>query len=413
MAIAVAGFVVVVATLVGAPSAHAVESIRQEQWYLNSWKIEEAWKISKGEGVEIALVDSGVDTAHPDLVGQVTEAPSWGGFGNGHGTSLASLIAGSGRGVGGQGAYGVAPKAKIVSYNAGLGASDLMDGSKVAPAIRAAADSSAEIINLSFGGSPNPARDEAVSYALSRGKLVVAGGGNVAEYNQSTPYPASFPGVLGVGAYDRNGIAWTGTLAGHWISLAGPGVDIYSACTGATGYCKSSGTSDAAALTSGVAALLWAKYPHYTANQIIRVLIDSANKPNVPVPNEYLGWGNVSPRNALNWTGDPGPPDVNPLIGKRGEMPTPSPSPSSTAATMSPSPSPAATAAPSPQPYVSAVAAPPNDSGESDSGMLLVGIIVAGVAVLGGGLVLFFRSRANRPGPPTGGPPPYANFQQN
>ncbi|UGQ14239.1 S8 family serine peptidase [Yinghuangia sp. ASG 101] len=405
MASAVAGFVAVVAMVVGASSAYAVQPVRPGQWYLDSWKIEEAWTISQGEGVTVAVIDTGVDASHPDLVGQVTEALSWPGYGNDHGTSLASSIAGTGRGVSGQGVYGVAPKAKIDSYNVGLRDSLVMDPNKVVPAIRAAADSPAKIINLSFGGGHFPSRDEAVAYAVSRGKLVVASAGNVEEYNQSISYPASVPGVLGVGAYDQNGIAWTKTLAGYWVSLAAPGADIVSACDGPTRYCKASGTSGSAALTSGVAALLWAKYPHYTANQIIRVLIDSANKPNVPVPNEYLGYGNVSPRNALNWTGDPGPPDVNPLIGKRGDMPTASPS---AAAVGSQSPSPPPTSSePSAQPPMSPVAAPPGEGRDSDSGVLLpVGIVVAGAAVLGGGVFLFVRSRGNRPGPPpVGGVP--------
>lgn len=394
---AVAGFVAFVAMVVGASSAHA-QTVRAAQWYLDSWKIEEAWKITQGEGVTVAVIDTGVNSSHPDLVGQVSEAPAWPGYGNSHGTSMASSIVGTGRGSGGQGAYGVAPKAKVVSYNVGLGAGELTDLNKVVPAIRAAADSPAKIINLSFGSGPIPSQNEAVAYAVSRGKLVVAAGGNVEEYNQTTSYPASVPGVLGVGAYDQNGTAWTNTLAGYWISLAAPGVDIVSACNnGTTSYCKASGTSDSAALTSGVAALLWAKYPHYTANQIIRVLIDSANKPNVPIPNEYLGYGNVSPRNALNWTGDPGPPDVNPLIGKRGDMPTASPS-ATAMGSPSPSRTPAPSAEPSAQPSMSPVAAPPGDSDDSDSGVLLtVGIVVAGAAVLGGGVFVFVRSRRNQP----------------
>ncbi len=395
---AVIGFLIVAATIVGAPSAQAVQPIRPEQWYLNSWKIEEAWKISEGEGVEIALIDSGVNITHPDLVGQVRVSPSWPGYAKDHGTSLASLIVGTGKGVNGQGAYGIAPAAKIVSYNAALGDSGLMDGLKVGSAIRAAADSPAKIINLSYSRGPNPAEDEAVAYAVRRGKLVIAAGEVVGEYSRSVAYPASVPGVLGVGAYDQNGTAWLETLPGPWISLASPGVDIVSACNSTTGYCKSSGTSQATALTSGVAALLWAKYPHYTANQIIRVLIDSANKPNVPVPNDYLGYGNVSPRNALNWTGDPGPPDVNPLIGKRGDMPTATPSPAATGSPSASPPPPDTTEPPSAQPTMSPVAVPPADSDDSDSGLLItVGITVAGAAILGTGILLLLRSRRNRP----------------
>ncbi|UGQ14247.1 S8 family serine peptidase [Yinghuangia sp. ASG 101] len=392
-ALSLAGLLAMVATMAGIPPAGAVESVRAQQWYLNAWNIEEAWRTSQGEGVTVALIDSGVDSTHPDLAGQVVQTPFGDGYGSSHGTTMASDIAGTGRGNAGQGAMGVAPKAKIISYKVGLLDSEVMDFDKLEAAIRAAADSPAQIINLSIEGGGNSVEGRAIAYAISRGKLVVAGSGNLKDINPPVIYPAAHTGVLGVAGHDQNGTVWSKSHSGGWVSIAAPSVDVVTACTGVTGYCKGAGTSHSAALTSGIAALVWAKYPHYTANQVIRVLTESANKPQGPVPNDLLGWGNISPRNALNWSGDPGPPDVNPLIGVRGDMPAvPSPSVSPSPSALSdPSNSGQSSAAPE------AVAAPGDDGDDSGGAMTFtVAIIVAGAAVLGTGVFLFVRLRRNR-----------------
>lgn len=269
------------ATIAASPVLAAVEPMRPKQWYLEKWKVDEAWRISQGEGVTVAVIDTGVDASHPDVSGQIASEP----FGRGdtdksgsHGTGIASLIAGTGRGLSGQGVFGVAPKAKIDSYNV----ADPPDGRLFAydTAIRQAADSPAKIINVSSVAPWNPASDEAFAYALSRGKLIVGGSGNLnVEPRPSVPYPAAYPGVVGVGGYTNGGTRWANSVTGAWVSLAAPAEDVPVACTGPTRYCLADGTSASAALTSGVAALLWAQHPDYTANQIIKVLIDSANKP--------------------------------------------------------------------------------------------------------------------------------------
>ncbi|MEU8136987.1 S8 family serine peptidase [Streptodolium elevatio] len=382
--------------------------MRPKQWYLDKWKIDEVWKTTQGEGVTVALIDSGVDSTHPDLVGQVVGEPYGTGDADsprGHGTGMASLIAGTGRGADGKGIVGVAPKTKIVSYNV-VRPSGGVDFT-YEQAVRMAADSPAKIISVSKGDGPSQSLAEAFAYAQSRGKLVVAASGNRNEVPLlMPPYPAGYPGVLGVGGYSNGGKLWDGSVQGYWVSLAGPAEDVPSACTGPTRYCIGDGTSAATALTSGVAALLWAKHPDYTANQIIKVLTDSANKPlEGPVPNDALGYGNVSPRNALNWTGDPGPPDVNPLVGKRGNLPTTAPS-------GQPAPSTAPSAAPAPASTTPAAdtaadaAAGDDDGGGSDSLVPVVGILVGGVAVLTVIVWVYVRSRTKRRGPPGAGPPP-------
>ncbi|MDI2128188.1 S8 family serine peptidase [Yinghuangia seranimata] len=396
-----------VVTAVAATPANALlEPIRPAQWHLNSWKIEEAWQLSKGDGITVAVIDSGVKADHPDLEGQVLPGPGQGDT-NGHGTGMASNIAATGRGNGGTGAVGVAPSAKILSLKNGAGASTAKDD---AAAIRVAADSPAQIISMSFAGGFNDDEAAAVQYALSRGKLLVAGAGNASEQVSPRSYPAAYPGVLGVGAYDQAGNAWSGETQGDWISLAAPGVDIVGACIGPTGYCKSSGTSDATSLTAGVAALVWSAHRDWTANQVIKVLIDSANKPQGAVPNNALGYGNVSPRKALQWTGDPGPADVNPLVGKRGDQPR---------AAAAPSGAPQQSAAPAPAGSPPPAAAPADKKGDGSNTTLIIGVAVGGVLVLAVVVGLFVRSRRRRQGPPSGpgagsGPPsayPAAPYQ--
>ncbi|MYW00200.1 S8 family serine peptidase [Streptomyces sp. SID3343] len=406
-----------------APPARA-DSVRAAQWYLDSWKIEEAWKVSTGKGITVAVVDSGVDASHPDLVGQVLPGLNASDDKEGHGTGMASLIAGQGRNGNGQGAYGIAPGAKILPFSSDL-AGMYQDTGKIIDGIRLAADSPARIINLSVGSSrPSPQLAAAVEYAQSKGKLLVAAGGNTTETPGPGPiYPAAYPGVLGVGGLDRQGAPSSNAIAGSWISISGPGTDVPAACTKTTHYCIGTGSSNAAALTSGVAALVWSAHPDWTANQVIKRLIDTANRPTggAEVPSDSFGWGSVSPRQALNSTDPPGPAEVNPLIGKRGLMPSTAPQTGSAPNTATP------------QPATPAAAAPPVDkatgsTSDDDNSTNLVPIAAggAGVAVLvavGAALIIRNRRRARAeeeaaarayaaPNPQWSGgpqPPPYGN----
>ncbi|MCF2528674.1 S8 family serine peptidase [Yinghuangia soli] len=399
-----------------APAAHA-ESIRAQQWYLDSWNIEEVWKVSQGAGISVAVVDSGVDATHPDLAGQIAGAPLGDGDALSHGTKMASAIVGTGKAGGGQGTYGVAPQAKVISMRVkGVTAEGLFNAFDVADAIKAAADSDARIINLSLARTTVvQAEQDAVAYAISKGKLVVAGGGNAEKNGTGTVYPAAYPGVLGVAAVDRNGTAWSGGNQGNWISLAAPGVDIPGACTEASKYCMGTGSSDATAITSGVAALLWSQHPDWTANQVIKRLIDNTSTaPGEQVPNDSVGYGIVSPRRALQSTAPPGPADVNPLVGVRGVQPSARPSTPATKAPSASTGSPGETTAPAPQNTAAAPASPPADSasGSDSSGpgtvFAVVGAVVGGILLL---LVLaYFYMRSQRtvaqgPPPPPAAPP--------
>nr|WP_244181941.1 type VII secretion-associated serine protease mycosin [Streptomyces curacoi] len=309
---------VLAALLVGVATtpSHA-ESIRAQQWHLTAMKAEEMWKVTKGEGVTVAVIDSGVDDKNPDLLGRVLEgkdfAPSTPGDQHtdyrDHGTGMAGLIAGTGESGGGDGAFGLAPGAKILPIRVSLNAAIFPK------AIRYAVDAGAMVINISMAGGGSAEWDqesEAVKYALDKGALVFAGVGN--DGDSSLAYPAATPGVVGVGAVDQDLRKTAASQYGPQVDLAGPGVDMVHACSGESGLCKTSGTSDATAIASASAALIWSEHPDWTNNQVLRVMINTAAGPTSGAKrNDYIGHGVVRPRVALKTPGDPGPADEYPL----------------------------------------------------------------------------------------------------
>lgn len=309
---------------VAATPAHA-ETIRSQQWHLDTMKADDIWKVSQGKGVTVAVVDTGVDQI-PELEGQVLPGKAFpvgdaesgrDSDYDGHGTGVASMIAATGRHPSGDGAYGLAPGVKILPIRV----PNMLEGVSTpswVDAIRYAADSDAKIINISLaiGGTPkdDEARAAAVKYAISQGKLIFAGAGNGGEGLNKVMYPAATPGVVAVSAVDAQGKPTKESQRGPQIDMAAPGIDIVTACKGKTGLCKTHGTSDASALASASAALLWSAHPDWTNNQVLRVLLNTAGKPvDGSQRNDYIGYGIVRPRIAVPTPGDPGPADVYPL----------------------------------------------------------------------------------------------------
>ncbi|MET9640312.1 type VII secretion-associated serine protease mycosin [Streptomyces virginiae] len=309
---------------VAATPAHA-ETIRSQQWHLDAMKADEIWKTTIGKGITVAVIDTGVNQI-PELEGQVLPGKAFPvadaevGRDNdylGHGTSMAAMIGATGKHPSGDGSYGLAPGVKILPIRVPDQFEEAATPNLVA-AIRFAADSEAKVINISQGlvGKPEDdlPRAEAVKYALSKGKLIFAAAGNTGDATNLIEYPAATPGVVGVAAVDANGEPTKESQHGPQIDLAAPGIDIVSACKGKTGLCKTHGTSDATALASASAALLWSAHPDWTNNQVLRVLLNNAGKPvDGTQRNDYVGYGIVRPRVALQTPGDPGPADVYPL----------------------------------------------------------------------------------------------------
>ncbi|MFI2643224.1 type VII secretion-associated serine protease mycosin [Streptomyces sp. NPDC018610] len=307
-----------------ATQAHA-DSTRSQQWFLDAMHAEEMWRTSTGKGITVAVIDRGVDPQNPDLKGRVLDGLDLavGRPGDehtdidGHGTGMAGLIAGTGAYGGGKGAFGLAPGVKILPIRM-PGAEDESPFSGpeyLSKAIRYAANAGARLINISLGSTAHsPQLDDAVRYALGHGSLIFAATGNSGNKGNPVEYPAATPGVVGVGAVGENlrRVPWS--TYGAQVDVSAPGEDMVHACGGKTGLCKTDGTSDATALASASAALIWSKHPTWTNNQVLRVMLNTIGGPtDGSKRNDSIGYGIVRPRIALKTPGDPGPADVYPL----------------------------------------------------------------------------------------------------
>ncbi|MFE2059861.1 S8 family serine peptidase [Streptomyces sp. NPDC059446] len=311
-----------------APAAFAAD-VQSKQWYLGAMQAEEMWKTSTGEGVKVAVIDSGVNSSTASLKGQVlkgldateAEGDETDDY-NGHGTTMAELIAGTGQGGG---LRGLAPGAKIVPMR--ISDTQFQNENSVnaydsADAIRAAADSDVKIISMSFGSEFKMEREiEAVKYAQSKGKLFFAAVGNEAKKGNEEIYPAAYPEVVGVASADSKGKVAEYSQNGSTVDIAAPGNDIPYWCDETfQDYCDGDGgTSAATAIASASAALVWSAHPDWTANQVLNVLFDTASRDwKDDTLSKYLGHGLIRPSmNILKGKGEPGDPDISPLTNEK------------------------------------------------------------------------------------------------
>ncbi|OLZ60741.1 type VII secretion-associated serine protease mycosin [Streptomyces sp. IMTB 2501] len=319
--------------LVGAAGQPAyAEGMRAQQWFLDAMKAEQMWRTSTGKSITVAVIDTGVDAGNADLKGRVLPGKDFavGQAGDehidydGHGTGMAGLIAGTGAADGGNGAFGLAPGAKILpvrmpkSTTAANEAASIEQFNQVLPkAIRYAADAGAQVINISMGAEEgSPEVTAAVKYALGKGALVFAGVGNSGDKGNPVEYPAATPGVVGVAAVGKDLRRTSWSEYGPQVDMSAPGADMVAACTSTTGFCKTDGTSEATAVASASAALIWSKHPDWTNNQVLRVMLNTIGAPTDGAKrNDSIGYGIVRPRVALQNPGDPGPANVYPLPG--------------------------------------------------------------------------------------------------
>jgi subtilisin family serine protease len=323
LAAATLGVLVGLATvLVGAAPAHA-KTARDLEWWLDALHIEQIHQqVTDGSGVIVGLVDSGVDGTHPDLAGHVLQGrggPSGNGWGTGqsarHGTEMAGIIAGGKPG----GYVGIAPGAKILPVFEG-------DAREMSDGIRWVVDHGAKVINLSIG-SNDPAPDyevDAVRYAEDHDVVLVASSGNTPQDGtHGVINPARIPGIIAVGALDQQANLWWGSETGAEVALTAPGVDVITPApldSASSGYATGTGTSEATAFVSGVAALIRAKYPNLNAASVIQRLITTAKDAGAPGRDPQYGYGIMRPLLAL--TNPVDAVTTNPLGTAAGASPT-------------------------------------------------------------------------------------------
>lgn len=287
---------------------------------------ERAWDFSRGEGVVVAVVDTGIDYRHPDIAANVWtnsgEIPGNGidddgnGFvddvrgwdfvgasvgapaedndpddGHFHGTHVAGTIAAVGDNA--LGVIGVAWKAKVMAVK-GLDDTGTGQSSDLARAIVYAVDNGADVINASFGGSGySLVEEEAVNYARAHGVVFVAAAGNstqeVADFT-----PASIPAAIAVSALSTSDTLAFFSNYGHKVEVAAPGEDILSLERGTSGYRRASGTSMAAPHVCGVAALILARHPEFSGEQVRQLLRETASDLGPAGRDSSFGYGCVA-----------------------------------------------------------------------------------------------------------------------
>lgn len=281
------------------------DPVRAEQWHLKTLNVAGAWTYSSGAGVTVAVIDSGVDAGHKDLQGQVLPGldlvdPTGNGDTDlvGHGTTVSALIAG--RSDDDAGVVGIAPKAKILPVRVLDRDNRYDDAMIVAKGVRWAVDHGARVINLSLGGNgSSPALAAALDYAFAKDVVVVACTGNASTSSSSGVwYPAREPGVIAVAGMEKAGtVLWSGSITGKETVVTAPATQLYGARPG--GYWRVQGTSFAAPMVSGTAALVRSRWPTMSAAEVVNRIIKSAKDRGPGGRDNQYGYGLVNPEGAL------------------------------------------------------------------------------------------------------------------
>ncbi len=289
LAVAVA-LLAVAASVLPAGTASA-DPIRDREYWLSTYGITAAWSTTKGAGVTVAVIDTGVDGSHPDLTGTVVGGTDVSGVGSPdgqkpigedpqHGTMVASLLAGHGHGAG-AGVIGVAPEAKILAVSVGFGVGSTNSDDQIAQAVRWSVDHGASIINMSLTRNTldwPTSWDDAFLYAMKHDVIVVAAAGNRGSGTTEVGAPATMPGVVVVAGVDRNGKAsFDASSQGITLTVSAPSEDLVGAGPGG-GYFQWAGTSGATPLVSGLLALIRASHPGLDAGNVINRLTATATK---------------------------------------------------------------------------------------------------------------------------------------
>lgn len=315
------GVILVLLTAVGicVPGTAQADDIRSSQWYLKDFDIEKVHELSRGAGVTIGIIDTGVTPDHPDIEGNIvasSDEVSVRGDGLeddiGHGTAISSVIAGHGHGESGsQGILGIAPESTIISVDVINESGNPPITNPLPTAIRWLVDNGADVISLSMHNTQVYSEQTAINYAVNSGVPVVVSAGNhdpdksQDHASNDTEWPARAHNAIPVSGTTHGGDFWTsGSLNLHNADpfpaqgLSAPAHDIPIA-TPSGGYDVKSGTSFASPIVAATLGLIRSSFPELTYDQVIaRLLRTTEDKGPKGFDDEY-GWGLVNPYRAL------------------------------------------------------------------------------------------------------------------
>lgn len=328
-AVALAAVGATLALLAAEPGTASAQTVGQlaradDMATLRKIDVPAAWSLSKGAGVTVAVLDTGVLPTTPDLTGQVTSGPDYTKGANPagyqppheHGTYIGSIIAGHGSGPGrADGVIGVAPDAKLLSVRVIL--DDQEPGffvfnenasydDTIASGIRYAVAHGAQVINMSLG-STEATRSvrQALAAAIARNVVVVAAAGNDGTRGHAFTtysYPASFTGVISVAAVGANGLRASFSDRNSSVVVSAPGVNVVGDGPGGN-FLSGDGTSPASAFVAGVAALIRSRYPALAPVQVMQAIVSSTRRRPPGGYSTGVGFGEVDAAAALRAAG--------------------------------------------------------------------------------------------------------------
>jgi subtilisin family serine protease len=295
-------------------SSSAADPIRDRQYWLNDFGFTKAWEMSQGEGIKVAVIDTGIDASHPALEGAVVGGTDVSGLGSSdgltpvgqnsyHGTMVASLLGGRGNPDDeSAGILGTAPKAQLLSVSMAFGVDGLDTDDQIARGIIWAVDNGASVINLSLtrnSVSWPPSWDEAFGYAFENDVVIVAAVGNRVDGTEQVSAPATIPGVIAVAGVGKNAQASElSSTSGFTIAVTAPSEELVAAYPGGE-YRVWSGTSGAAPIVSGMVALIRSAYPELDAANVINRVIQSAVKVGFENYSSTYGYGLIDAERSL------------------------------------------------------------------------------------------------------------------
>jgi subtilisin family serine protease len=272
---------------------HTAETVGMrpiEQYALAKLRVPQAHGLATGNKVLIAVIDSGIDTGHPELAGMIVDSFDAIGSGNPihpHGTAIAGAIVAQAR------LKGTAPAARILAVRAFAAQRSDSRGTtyNILKGLDWAVARGARIVNMSFTGARDPAVLRKLAIARGKGIVLIAAAGNAGP-NAKPLFPAADPNVIAVTATDEDDNLFHSANRGPHIAVAAPGVDLLLPAPGGE-YQSTSGTSFAAAEVSGTVALMLERNPDLDPEAVRRALVATARDLGPRGPDPLFGAGLV------------------------------------------------------------------------------------------------------------------------